>query len=67
MKVKLIILYSKVFESSSLFESGHKFSLRNFEHVVTHLEKEREKINFHLKPQDKFIEKVKGSNILVKI
>jgi len=43
---------SQVFESSALFESGLKFELSNFEHVVSHLERAREKINFHLRSED---------------
>ena len=47
-----------VFESSALFESGLTFSLTNFEHAVTHLERAREKINYHLRSEDQFLLKV---------
>ncbi len=48
----------QAFESSALFESGLSFGLTNFEHVVTHLERAREKINHHLKSEDQFLLKV---------
>ncbi len=41
-----------MYESSALFESGLTFSLTNFEHAVTHLERAREKINHHLRSDD---------------
>ena len=47
--------FLQVFESSALFESGLQFHLCNFEHVVTHLERAREKINFHLNSEDQVI------------